>query len=110
MACISLLKLAQLPLEPGLLVLKAQKGHAVLEEAEAILLQHRGVVSDKVIEQGVVSLLVSEGHQQGTDHLNMHKIHALPHSKGGGGHNLECVLLAGVGIRVRCLLQQVTQN
>lgn len=56
-------ELVQLSLEPSLLVLKAQQSHAMLEEAKTILLQHTGVLADKVVEQRVVGFFMSKGYQ-----------------------------------------------
>lgn len=59
----------ELSLQPRLLVLKAEQAHAVLEEAEPILLQHGRVATNKLVEHGIVRLLVSQGHQEGSNYL-----------------------------------------
>ena len=49
----------ELSFEPRLFVLEAEESHAVLHEAKAILVQDGEVLVDKVIEDGVVGIMVS---------------------------------------------------
>ena len=43
----------------------------MLEEAKSVLLQHRGMVMDEAVEDGVVGLLVSQGHEERAYHLHV---------------------------------------
>lgn len=41
----------------------------MFHEAEAIFIKDRGVLTDKLIEDGVIGLMVSKGHKQRTNYL-----------------------------------------
>ena len=45
----------------------------MLQKAVLLLLQDGRVLSHKPIKHCVVHLMMGQGHQQGTDHLNMYK-------------------------------------